>query len=69
MSFAGPLLVRSFDRGGGVAARDRDIAEHSPVLAILGTEREDWASWLAAGQALQNANLMLGLSECAGIPR
>jgi N-acetyl-gamma-glutamyl-phosphate reductase len=23
----------------------------------------------AAGQAVQNANLMFGLSECAGIPR
>ena len=54
LSFAGPLLVRSFDRGGGVAARDRDIAEHSPVLAVLGTDKEDWASWLAAGQALQH---------------
>lgn len=57
MSFAGPLLVRSFDRGGGVAARDRDIAEHSPVLAVLGTEQEDWASWLTAGQALQHVLL------------
>lgn len=57
LSFAGPLLVRSFDRGGGVAARDKDIAEHSPVLAVLGTEREDWASWLAAGQGLQHVLL------------
>jgi hypothetical protein len=57
LSFAGPLLVRSFDRGGGVAARDRDIAEHSPVLAVLGTDTEDWAAWLGAGQALQHVLL------------
>lgn len=57
LSFAGPLLIRTFDRGGGVAARDRDIAEHSPVLGVLGTDQEDWPSWLAAGQALQRVLL------------
>lgn len=57
LSFAGPLLIRSFDRGGGIAARDREIAEHSPVLAVLGTDNEDWASWLTAGQALQHVLL------------
>ncbi len=63
LSFAGPLLVRSFDRGGGVAARDREIAEHSPVLAILGTHKEDRASWLAAGQALQHVLLKARMED------
>ncbi len=57
LAFAGPALIRTFDRGGGQAARDRDIAVHSPTLAVLGTEKEDWPSWLAAGQALQHVLL------------
>ncbi|MBE7502795.1 MAG: nitroreductase family protein [Verrucomicrobiales bacterium] len=57
LSFAGPLLIRTFDRGGGMAAKDRDIALHAPVLALLGTEQENRASWLAAGQALQHVLL------------
>ena len=63
LSFAGPLLIRSFDRGGGVAARDREIAEHSPVLAVLGTDQEDWRTWLAAGQALQHVLLKAGTEK------
>jgi len=52
MSAAGPLVVRTFDMGGGQAAKDRQLAEGSPVLAVLGTEDDTPASWLAAGQAL-----------------
>jgi nitroreductase len=66
MSFAGAAMVRTFHRGGGQAARDRDIAEHSPVLAVLGTETEDWASWLAAGQALQHVLLTARSEEVWG---
>lgn len=57
LAFAGPALIRTFDRGGGEAARDREIAVHSPTLALLGTEKEDWPAWLAAGQALQHVLL------------
>ncbi|HOK78178.1 MAG TPA: nitroreductase [Verrucomicrobiota bacterium] len=57
LSFAGPAIVRTFDRGGGVAARDREIAEHSPVLAVLGTTEDDPHAWLNAGQALENVLL------------
>lgn len=46
-------VVRTFDLGNGVAARDREIAGHSPVLAVLCTAADDPAHWLAAGQALQ----------------
>ena len=52
MAHAGPLVIRTFDLGKGHAARDLEIALHSPVLAVLGTERDDVGSWLAAGQAL-----------------
>ncbi len=57
LSFAGPSLIRTFDRGGGQAARDRDIALHSPVLAVLGTDADDPVSWVAAGQALEHVLL------------
>jgi hypothetical protein len=57
MSFAGPALIRTFDRGGGQAARDRDIAVHSPVLAVLWTPADDPATWLNTGQALQSVLL------------
>jgi nitroreductase len=62
LSFAGPSLIRTFDRGQGQAARDRDIALHSPVLAVLGTEQDDPLAWVAAGQALQ-AFLLQARSE------
>ena len=52
MSAAGPLVVRTFDMGNGQAAKDRQLAEGSPVLAILGTEDDTPTDWLAAGQAL-----------------
>jgi nitroreductase len=57
LSFAGPALIRTFDRGEGVAATDRDIALHSPVLAVLGTDSDDALIWLNAGQALQRVLL------------
>lgn len=47
-----PLVVRTFDWGDGQAARDRQLAEGSPLLAIVGTSRDDPAAWLDAGQAL-----------------
>lgn len=47
------LTVRSFDMGSGVAAKDRKLANESPVLAVLGSERDDAADWVSAGQSLQ----------------
>lgn len=46
-------VVRTFDIGHGVGARDRQLADASPVLAVLGTSGDDLASRVAAGQALQ----------------
>ena len=46
------LVVRTFDMGDGQAAKDRQIADESPVLAVLGTEADTQLNWLNAGQAL-----------------
>jgi nitroreductase len=58
MSLAGPFVIRTFDTGKGQAAKDRQLAEGSPVLAILGTEDDAPLEWLATGQAL--ARVLLG---------
>ena len=57
MAFAGPALVRTFNRGNNQAAHDADIALHSPALAVLGTDQDDPRSWLQAGQALERVLL------------
>jgi hypothetical protein len=57
MSHTGPLVIRSFDLGKGQAARDRQLAEGSPLLSVLGTDSDDPGAWLAAGQALQRVLL------------
>jgi hypothetical protein len=57
---AAPLthfVVRTFDMGGGIGAKDRELAEASPLMAVLGTERDGLLEWLAAGQALQRVVL------------
>ncbi len=50
-------VVRTFDIGHGVAARDVQLADASPVLAVLGTRGDDLASRVDAGQALQRTLL------------
>ncbi len=52
------LVVRTFDMGGGVGAKDRELAEASPLLAVLGTDIEDPRAWVQAGQALQRVLLV-----------
>jgi nitroreductase len=60
-----PDLLRTFDwSGSGRAARDRQLALGSPILAVLGTGKDDPSAWMAAGQALENVLLwacVLGL--------
>jgi hypothetical protein len=53
LSTAVSPIVRSFDLGKRQAARDRAHAEHAARLVVLGTDRDEPAHWLAAGQALQ----------------
>lgn len=52
------FLVRTFDFGNGLAARDKDLATGSPLLACLGTARDTPLEWLNAGQALQRVLLV-----------
>lgn len=51
-SLAAPLVIRTFDLGDGTAARNRDLALGSPVLAVLGTEGETTEDWVRTGQVL-----------------
>ncbi len=57
-SLVGPLVVRTFDWGGGQAARDEQLATGSPLLAVLSTTDDDQGAWLAAGQALDHLLLL-----------
>ncbi|MGH8308965.1 MAG: Acg family FMN-binding oxidoreductase [Steroidobacteraceae bacterium] len=58
---AAQLLIRSFDMGEGLAARDADVVHGSPLLVVLGTDGDEPADWLRAGQALER----LLLRACA----
>jgi hypothetical protein len=57
-----PIVVRTFDFGKGQAAKDRQLASGSPVLAVLGTEGNTTENWLSAGQALERV-LLRGRAE------
>ncbi len=59
LAFAGPALVRTFNRGNNQAARDADIAVHSPALLVVGTDNDRPADWLVAGQAMESVLLHL----------
>lgn len=52
VSHAEALVVRTFDLGKGRAAKDREVALHSPMLAVLGTDGDSRMDWLNVGQAL-----------------
>lgn len=52
------LVVRTFDMGGGVGAKDRELAEASPLLAVLGTDSDHPNGWVQAGLALQRILLV-----------
>jgi hypothetical protein len=51
------VVVRTFDMGNGIGAKDRELAEQSPVLAVLGTKRDAAADWISAGEALERVLL------------
>ncbi len=52
-----PFLVRTFDMGPDEEARDRQLADGAPVLAVIGTMEDTWRDWLAAGQAVEKVLL------------
>ena len=49
----GPFLIRTFDIGKGQAAKDKELASGSPVLAALGTDTDEPLNWIQTGQALE----------------
>jgi hypothetical protein len=51
-SVAAPFLLRHLDWGKSRAERDRELAEASPFLAVLGSLGDSPRDWLAAGEAL-----------------
>jgi nitroreductase len=51
-------VVRTFDMGKGVAAKDQQLLTASPWLTVLTTAEDDVRAWLLAGQALQRALLV-----------
>jgi hypothetical protein len=48
-----PFVLRNFDVGRRAAVRNVRLAAGAPLLACLGTSRDDRLAWLNAGQALQ----------------
>ena len=63
LSPVGALIIRTFDLGNGVAASNREkIIEGSPVLAVVSTESDSPADWLATGRALSRVLLRLTAS-------
>jgi hypothetical protein len=48
-----PWIIRTFDRGDGEAARDRElILDGSPTIAVITTQTDLPMDWLRAGEAL-----------------
>ncbi len=52
-----PTLIRHLDLGRMRATADRKLATASPLLAVIGTDTEEPAAWLAAGQAMSHVLL------------
>lgn len=52
------VVVRTFDMGHGVAAKDRQIADEAGALAVLASEGDGPQDWLTVGQALQRLLLV-----------
>lgn len=56
------LVVRTLDMGRAIAAKDRQLADESPVLVVVTTEDDNPRDWLIAGQALQRM-LLVGVQR------
>lgn len=61
LALAGTSALRTFNLGDSQAKNDREIALHSPVLAVIGTAQDSVTDWLNAGQAMEN----IFLSACS----
>jgi hypothetical protein len=56
-SMIAPYFIRRVDMGDRTSARDRELVNHSPLLAVLCTEDDTCYDWLEAGQALERVLL------------
>ncbi|MGB5986470.1 MAG: nitroreductase family protein [Desulfobacterales bacterium] len=56
------LIIRTFDMGSRMAEKDRQLTQEAPVVTALGTQGDEAADWVRAGQALQRV-LLLGHSK------
>lgn len=56
------IAVRLFDMGKRTAVMHRKLLEGSPLVAVLGTDRDRPTDWLHAGQALERI-LLRGARE------
>jgi len=63
-AYVAPLAVRTFDMGKMQAARDGELTEGSPDLAVVWTAADDTAAWLGTGRALARLTLE---SQTAGL--
>ncbi|MEP4684045.1 MAG: hypothetical protein ABJ015_20730, partial [Rhodopirellula bahusiensis] len=48
----GQIIIRTFDWGDGQAAKDRQLAEGSPMLAVMATNEDTPQAWIECGRAL-----------------
>ena len=51
---AAAAVLRTFDMGAGVAARDRELITGSPVLLLLLTDKDEPEAWIKTGLALSD---------------
>jgi nitroreductase len=52
------FVVKAFNPGGIIGAKDRKLAKTAPLLGVLGTVSDHSRDWLQAGQALQHILLV-----------
>ena len=57
LSYSVPQIVRNLDLGSDRAAHDAQLVQGPGAVAIVGTETDDAAGWLSAGQALAHVLL------------
>jgi hypothetical protein len=66
LSYAGPLVVRTFDMGEGQAAQNHELVIGSPVMAVIGTGGDTPLDWIHAGQALARVLLRARVEDVWG---
>jgi nitroreductase len=60
LSPVGALVIRTFDMGNGIAAKDLEIASGSPALLLICTATDQARDWMTAGMA--HAEMLLAIT-------